>query len=56
MLEETTAALVERYFGDKTEVRDALAGHVSPMSCAKAEAAFGYQPRYVWSMSERHLE
>ena len=56
VLEETTTMLVERYFGDKTEVRDALAGHVSPMSCGKAEAAFGYQPRYVWSVSERHLE
>ena len=56
VLEETTAALVARYFGDETEVRDALAGHISPMSCTKAEAAFGYQPRYVWSVSERHLE
>ena len=33
-----------------------LSGHIAPMSCAKAEAAFGYQPRFVWSMSERHLE
>ena len=56
VLEEMTAALVARYFGDETEVRDALAGHVSPMSCAKAEAAFGYQPRYVWSVSQRYLE
>ena len=43
-LSEPTAALVERHFGDKTEVRDALPGHISPVSCAKAEVAFGYQP------------
>lgn len=56
VLSEPTATLVERYFGDKTGVRDALPNHISPMSCDKAEAAFGYQPRYVWSASERHLE
>ena len=56
VLSEPTAALVGRYFGDKTEIREALPGHISPMSCGKAEAAFGYQPRYVWSVSKRHLE
>ena len=56
VLSEPTAELVARYFGDETEVRDGLPGHIAPMSCAKAEAAFGYQPRFVWSMSERHLE
>ena len=56
VLSEPTAALMRRYCGAKTEVRDALPGHVSPMSCAKAEAAFGYQPQFVWSVSERHLE
>ena len=56
VLAEPTAMLVERYFGDETEVRDALPGHISPMSCAKAEAAFGYQPQFGWSVSERHLE
>ena len=56
VLSEPTAALVERYFGDKTEVRDALPNHISPMSCDKAETAFGYQPRFVWSVSERYTE
>ena len=56
VLSELTATLVERYFGDKTEVRDALPDHISPMSCAKAEASFGYQPQFVWSVSQRHLE
>ena len=56
VLSQQTAALVERYFGDETEVRDTLPGHISPMSCTKAEAAFGYQPQYLWSMSQKHLE
>ena len=53
---EPTPTLVERYFGEETEIRDALPGHISPMSCAKAEVAFGYQPQFVWSMSQRYLE
>jgi nucleoside-diphosphate-sugar epimerase len=56
VLSELTATLVERYFRDKTEVRDALPDHISPVSCAKAEASFGYQPQFVWSVSQRHLE
>ncbi len=56
VLSEPTATLVERYFRDTTEVRDALPGHISPVSCAKAEATFGYQPQFVWSMSKRHPE
>ena len=56
VLSAQTATLVERYFGDKTAVHAALPGHVSPMSCAKAETAFGYQPQFVWSISQRHLE
>lgn len=56
VLSEPTATLVEQYFGGKTEVRDAMPGHISPMSCDKAEAAFGYQPRFVWSVSDRYTE
>ena len=56
VLSEPTAALVERHFGDKTVVRGTLPNHISPLSCARAETAFGYQPRFVWSVSQRHLE
>ena len=56
VLSEPTTTLVGRYFGDETKVRDTLPNHISPMSCAKAETAFGYQPQFVWSMSQRHLE
>ena len=56
VLADATAMLVERYFGDKTEVRDALPDHISPMSCAKAKTAFDYQPQFAWSVSRRYLE
>ena len=56
VLSQPTTALIERYFGEETEVRGAMPGYTSLMSCAKAEAAFGYQPQYVWSTSQRHLE
>lgn len=49
VLSDASMELVRRYFGDRTEMRGALADHESPLSCAKAEAAFGYRPMYLWS-------
>jgi nucleoside-diphosphate-sugar epimerase len=49
VLSDTAEALVRRYFGDRTEIRSTLHDHESPLSCAKAEAAFGYRPQYLWS-------
>ncbi len=48
--------LVARHFGDQTEVRGGLDGHQSPLSCARAQEAFGYRPRYHWSETLRHPE
>lgn len=56
ILSEPTAALVERYFGSKTEIRGVLSEQSSPLTCIKAEAAFGYKPRFPWSVSQRYLE
>jgi nucleoside-diphosphate-sugar epimerase len=56
VLSEPTAKLVERHFGHRTEARHPLLDHASPLSCARAEAAFGYRPRYVWSETDRHPE
>ena len=56
VLEETTAELVERFCGGCTNVKTPLLGHTRPVSCSKAEAAFGFQPRFVWSVSQSHLE
>jgi nucleoside-diphosphate-sugar epimerase len=50
VLEESVGALVRRYFGDRTEIRGSMADASSPLSCAKAEKAFGYRPIYPWSV------
>ena len=51
-----TLDLVKQYFGNQTEIRGELSGHVSPLSCAKAEVALGYKPRFVWSEGQRYPE
>jgi nucleoside-diphosphate-sugar epimerase len=53
-LPEPAADLAARHFGDRTQIRSALPGQASPMSCARAEAAFGYRPHYPWTVSRRH--
>lgn len=53
--DEETASLVARFF-PQTEIRAGLEGHAAPLSSARARAAFGYQPRYVWSASQRYPE
>lgn len=56
VLTGTMAELVAAYFGERTEVRQPLLDRASPLSCARAEAAFGYRPRFVWSETVRHPE
>jgi len=56
VLAQPTMALVETHFGSQTEIRGPLSGHMSPLSCGRAEAAFGYRPRFVWSESQYHPE
>ena len=56
VLEEDSATLVRRYFGDQVEIREGLAGRTSPLSCKRAEEAFGYRPRYDWTVNQRHPE
>lgn len=46
--------LVNRYFED-TDIRSALNGFDSPMSCEHAKKQFAYQAEYVWSVSERFV-
>lgn len=50
VLEDSAGELVRRYFGDRTEIRGPLHDASSPLSCAKAEQAFGYRPLYPWSV------
>jgi nucleoside-diphosphate-sugar epimerase len=56
VLSATTLDLVKAHFGEQTEIRGELSGHISPLSCARAEAAFGYRPQYLWSESQRYIE
>ena len=53
VLDQPAAELIATHFGDKTTVR-ALQSTSSPLSIARAQAAFGYQPAYVWSQSQHH--
>lgn len=54
VLDQPSTELVAAHFGAKTEQRGPLAGRSSPLSCARAQAAFGYHPRYVWSQRQHH--
>jgi len=56
VLETPMAELVQTHFGGRTEICGDLADRLSLLSCARAEAAFGYRPQYVWTESQRHPE
>ena len=56
VLDDTTADLIERYLGSETELKTTIQDDRSPMSCARAEEAFGYHPQYHWSVSRRYPE
>jgi nucleoside-diphosphate-sugar epimerase len=56
VLNEETEILLKRHFGDQTKIGDGISGHASPLSTAKAQAAFGYQPRYIWNQTQQHPE
>lgn len=53
VLDQTAAELVSTHFGPKTAVRG-LQGNASPLSITRAQEAFGYQPRYAWSLNQHH--
>ncbi len=48
--------LVRTHLGAVTEIRSPLPGHASPMSCLRAQQAFGYAPRYIWRLGQSHPE
>jgi nucleoside-diphosphate-sugar epimerase len=56
ILPEPTVTLVERHFGSRTSIRGIMPEQVSPLTCVKAEDAFGYKPRFPWSVSQRFVE
>ncbi len=56
VLADPAEQLVKRYFADRTEVRADLGTYPSPLSCARAEAEFGYRPQYLWSETQQYPE
>lgn len=56
VLNTDPAMLAETYFGGKIEIRSALGSGTPLYSVGKAERAFGYRPRHVWSESTFHPE
>jgi len=55
VLEEPGADLIRRYC-PQTEIRMPPGDLASPLSIHKARRAFGYEPRYRWSISSRFAE
>ena len=48
--------LMAEHFGDQVEIRADQDATLSPLSCEKARRAFGYEPRYVWTETDRHAD
>jgi nucleoside-diphosphate-sugar epimerase len=55
VLETSADELVAIHFGSQTTNRG-LEGSASPLSTARAQNAFAYAPRYLWSQSRQHPE
>ncbi|MDI6024987.1 NAD(P)-dependent oxidoreductase [Corticibacterium sp. UT-5YL-CI-8] len=53
ILEKPSAELLALHSAG-TEIRSGLEGDSSPFSSAKARKAFGYEPKFVWSVSRDH--
>jgi nucleoside-diphosphate-sugar epimerase len=56
VLSKSAESLVQQYFGEQTQVKADLTTRYSLLSCDRAEAAFGYHPRYLWSETQQHPE
>lgn len=54
VLDADVRELVGEHFETDVAVRDDQDATASPLSCEKAKAAFGYDPKYVWTESEHH--
>jgi nucleoside-diphosphate-sugar epimerase len=55
VLDSPTTELMKQHWPN-AELRSDLTGSSSPLSCAKANAAFGFLPRYSWSQERSHPE
>lgn len=55
VLNESAASLIQQYF-PTTSLRGDLASFASPLTCGRAEEAFGYRQQYVWTEDQQHPE
>jgi hypothetical protein len=55
VLDVPTKELMQRYW-PSAQLRSDLAGSGSPLSCAKAQAAFGFSPQFVLPQQHNHSE
>jgi nucleoside-diphosphate-sugar epimerase len=53
VLPTETRRLMSRYWPG-VKLRPSLTGSLSALSCAKAQAAFGFRPEFVWSQMTHH--
>jgi nucleoside-diphosphate-sugar epimerase len=53
VLDQPSAELVATYFTG-AEIRSELESTLSPLSCRRAQSAFGYRPRYIWTETQHH--
>jgi nucleoside-diphosphate-sugar epimerase len=56
VLNRPSCELVREHCGSATEIRDALTGSASPLSCHRAQRVFGYDPQYDWGVDRSHPE
>ena len=56
VIDRDVGDLMAEHFGDQVEIRADQDATLSPLSCEKAGRAFGYEPQYVWTETDRHAE
>ena len=48
--------LLNAHYEEKVEIRETQDDWKSPLTCERARKAFGYEPRYPWTVGDRFPE
>ena len=56
ILDKPASELIHTYLGKEITLRTPITDQQSPVSGTRVESAFGYHPKYHWSVSHRHPE
>lgn len=56
VLDVPVAELLRRHYNAEVEIREGQDEWSAPMSSERAQEAFGYEPKYVWTINDRHPE